>query len=59
MLYGLDAASGATVCSVNVGAAFPAGARWGAGIALAGLAAADGLLVALFLVATDRFQKIL
>lgn len=45
MLYGLDAATGATVWSINVGAAFPAGARWGAGLPLSGLAAGDGLLV--------------
>lgn len=45
MLYGLDAATGAVVWSVNVGASFPAGAGWGAGIPLTGLAAGDGLLV--------------
>ncbi|MGH8288943.1 MAG: PQQ-binding-like beta-propeller repeat protein [Steroidobacteraceae bacterium] len=45
MLYGLDAATGAVVWSVNVGAALPAGASWGAGIPLSGLAAGDGLLV--------------
>jgi outer membrane protein assembly factor BamB len=45
MLYGLDAATGAVLWSVNVGASFPAGAGWGAGIPLTGLAAGDGLLV--------------
>lgn len=45
MLYGLDAATGAVVWSVNVGAALPPGAGWGAGIPLSGLAAGDGLLV--------------
>jgi outer membrane protein assembly factor BamB len=45
MLYGLDAATGAVVWSVNVGAAFPAGAGWGAGLPLSGLSAGDGLLV--------------
>lgn len=45
MLYALDAATGAIVWSVNVGAPFPAGARWGAGIPLSGLSAGDGLLV--------------
>jgi len=45
VLYGLDAATGATVWSVNVGSAFPSGANWGAGIPLSGLAAGDGLLV--------------
>lgn len=45
MLYGLDAATGTVLWSVNVGTAFPAGAGWGAGIPLTGLAAGDGLLV--------------
>jgi outer membrane protein assembly factor BamB len=45
MLYALDATSGATVWSVNVGSAFPAGAAWGTGLPLSGLAAGDGLLV--------------
>jgi len=45
MLYGLDATTGAVVWSVNVGAAFPAGERWDAGLPLTGLAAGDGLLV--------------
>jgi len=45
MLYGLDAATGAVVWSLNVGAAFPAGAGWGSGIPFTGLAAGDGLLV--------------
>jgi len=45
MLYALNGATGATVWSVNVGAAFPRGAGWGAGIPLTGLAAGDGLLV--------------
>jgi hypothetical protein len=45
MLYGLDAATGAVVWSINVGAALPRGASWGAGIPLSGLSAGDGLLV--------------
>ncbi len=45
MLYGLDAAAGATVWSVNVGASFPAGAGWGTAMPRSGLSAGDGLLV--------------
>ncbi|HEX9139872.1 MAG TPA: PQQ-binding-like beta-propeller repeat protein, partial [Steroidobacteraceae bacterium] len=44
-LYGLDAATGAQVWQVNVGAAIPPGAGWLVGIPLSGLAAGDGLLV--------------
>jgi outer membrane protein assembly factor BamB len=44
-LYGLDRTSGAQVWKVNVGAAIPPGAGWGAGIQLSGLSAGNGLLV--------------
>jgi len=44
-LYGLDAATGKQLWMMNVGAAIPAGAGWGAQIPYSGLAAGDGLLV--------------
>jgi outer membrane protein assembly factor BamB len=44
-LYGLNSATGAQVWQVNVGAAIPGGAGWGAGLQLSGLAAGNGLLV--------------
>lgn len=44
-LYGLDATTGAQLWQVNVGAAIPPGAGWGAGLQLSGLSAGDGLLV--------------
>ena len=44
-LYALDGASGAIVWQVNLGAAIPSGAGWGAGMPLSGLSAGDGLLI--------------
>lgn len=44
-LYGLDAATGAIAWQVDLGAAIPSGAGWGAGLPLSGLSAGDGLLV--------------
>lgn len=44
-LYALDKATGQQVWNVNVGAAIPSGAGWGAGIPLSGLSAGHGLLI--------------
>ncbi|MDR3580443.1 MAG: PQQ-binding-like beta-propeller repeat protein [Oryzomonas sp.] len=44
-LYALNAATGAQLWSVNVGAAIPAGPGWGAGMPISSLAAGDGLLL--------------
>ncbi len=44
-LYGLNGTTGKQVWQVNVGAAIPPGAGWGAGLQLSGLSAGDGLLV--------------
>jgi outer membrane protein assembly factor BamB len=44
-LYGLDGTTGAQLWQVNVGAAIPRGAGWGARIQLSGLSAGNGLLV--------------
>jgi outer membrane protein assembly factor BamB len=44
-LYGLNGTTGQVAWQVNVGAAIPGGAGWGAGIQLSGLSAGDGLLV--------------
>jgi outer membrane protein assembly factor BamB len=44
-LYGLDGTTGEQLWQVNVGAAIPAGAGWGAGLPLSGLSAGHGLLV--------------
>jgi outer membrane protein assembly factor BamB len=45
MIYALDGNTGSQVWNLNAGAAIPAGAHWGSGIQLTGLAAGDGLLV--------------
>jgi outer membrane protein assembly factor BamB len=44
-LYGLDGTTGAKLWQVDVGAAIPGGAGWGAGLPLSGLSAGNGLLV--------------
>jgi outer membrane protein assembly factor BamB len=44
-VYGLDAASGAIVWQVNVGAALPRGVVWGTQLPVSALSAGDGLLV--------------
>ncbi len=44
-IYALDATTGQQVWNVNAGATIPAGAGWGKGIPLSGLAAGHGLLI--------------
>lgn len=44
-VYAINASTGAQDWTVATGAAIPAGAHWGAGMPLSGLAAGDGLLV--------------